>query len=65
MTVTLPVDTLNAALMALSKFPFEQAAPHINAIQAAAQMAQLPADAVRPLVDAPAAEEGSEGGHAD
>lgn len=32
-TVTLPVDTVNAALMALSKFPYEQSQPHIDLIR--------------------------------
>lgn len=33
-TVTLPLESINAALMALSKFPYEQARPHIELIKA-------------------------------
>jgi hypothetical protein len=32
-TVTLPIDSINAALMALSKFPYDQAKPHIDMIK--------------------------------
>ncbi len=32
-TVTLPIDSINAALMALSKFPYDQAQPHIDMIK--------------------------------
>jgi hypothetical protein len=31
--VTLPIDSINAALMALSKFPYDQAKPHIDMIK--------------------------------
>lgn len=33
-TVTLPIESINAALVALSKFPYEQAAPHIDVLRA-------------------------------
>lgn len=32
-TVTLPIESINAALVALSKFPYEQAQPHIDLIR--------------------------------
>jgi hypothetical protein len=32
-TVTLPIDSINAALVALSKFPYDQAQPHIDLIK--------------------------------
>lgn len=32
-TVTLPVETVNAAIAALSKMPYEFALPHITVIQ--------------------------------
>lgn len=32
-TVTLPLESINAALVALSKFPYEQAQPHIDLIR--------------------------------
>jgi hypothetical protein len=32
-TVTLPIDSINAALVALSKFPYDQAQPHIDMIK--------------------------------
>lgn len=32
-TVTLPIDTLNACLQALSKTPYEFAQPHIDLIR--------------------------------
>jgi hypothetical protein len=40
-TLKLPLETVNAALLALSKFPYEQSQPHIDLIrnQAAAQVA--------------------------
>lgn len=33
-TVTLPIEAINAALVALSKFPYDQAQPHIELIKA-------------------------------
>lgn len=33
-SVTLPLESINAALVALSKFPYEQAKPHIDLIRA-------------------------------
>lgn len=38
-TVTLPLDSINAALMALSKFPYEQAQPHIDLIRSSVNAA--------------------------
>jgi hypothetical protein len=32
-TLTLPLETVNAALVALSKLPYEAAKPHIDIIQ--------------------------------
>lgn len=32
-TLVLPKDTVDACLIALSKFPYEQAAPHIELIR--------------------------------
>ena len=34
-TITLPLDTTNACLVALSKFPYAEAQPHIDLIRAA------------------------------
>lgn len=36
-TLTIPLDTVNAALVALSKFPYEQSQPHIDLIRAQAE----------------------------
>jgi hypothetical protein len=38
-TITIPVDTVNAALAALSKFPYEQAQPHIDLLRSRASAA--------------------------
>jgi hypothetical protein len=49
--LSLPLDTVNAALVALSKFPYDQAQPHIDLIrgqaepQAAAAAAEAEAQA--------------------
>lgn len=43
-TVTLPVESINAALVALSKFPYEQAQPHIELIKARVEAAMKPAE---------------------
>ena len=34
-TITLPSETINACLVALSKFPYSEAQPHIDLIRAA------------------------------
>ncbi len=33
LTLNVPLDTVNACLVALSKFPYEQAQPHIDLIR--------------------------------
>lgn len=38
-TVTLPIESINAALVALSKFPYEQAQPHIDVLRASVNSA--------------------------
>lgn len=43
-TVTLPLESINAALVALSKFPYEQAQPHIELIKARVDRAMKPAE---------------------
>lgn len=35
-TLTLPLDTINACLAALSKFPYEVAQPHIDLVRSRA-----------------------------
>jgi hypothetical protein len=35
--LSVPLDTVNAALVALSKFPYEQAQPHIDLIRGQAE----------------------------
>ena len=35
--LNIPLDTVNAALVALSKFPYDQAQPHIDLIRAQAE----------------------------
>ena len=39
LTITLPVDTVNACLAALAKFPYEAAQPHIDLLRARASEA--------------------------
>jgi hypothetical protein len=36
-TLSIPLDTVNAALVALSKFPYDQAQPHIDLIRGQAE----------------------------
>jgi hypothetical protein len=44
--LSLPLDTVNAALVALAKFPYEQAQPHIDLIRSQAEpQVQAAADA--------------------
>ena len=35
--LSIPLDTVNAALVALSKFPYDQAQPHIDLIRSQAE----------------------------
>ncbi len=35
--LSIPLDTVNAALVALSKFPYEQSQPHIDLIRGQAE----------------------------
>jgi len=38
-TITIPIDTVNAAISALAKFPYDQAQPHIDVLRSRAIMA--------------------------
>lgn len=47
LTITLSIETLNAALAALTKMPYDFAQPHIDAIRSRASAAlaeQMPAE---------------------
>ena len=44
-TLTLPLDTLNAALQSLAKMPYEFAQPHIDLIRDRASQAMKEAEA--------------------
>jgi hypothetical protein len=42
--LSVPLDTVNAVLVALSKFPYEQAKPHIDLIRSQAEPQALAAE---------------------
>ena len=52
--LSVPLDTVNAALVALSKFPYEQAQPHIDLIRGQAEpQARAHAEAAAALAEQP------------
>lgn len=46
--ITLPTQTLEACLVALGKFPYSEAQPHIDAIRAAVAAISTPATPTTP-----------------
>lgn len=48
-TLNIPLDTVNAALVALSKFPYDQAQPHIDLIRSQAEPQAIAAAIEEPL----------------